>query len=391
MADVVIVSACRTAIGTFGGSLLPFKARDLAAVVMKEALDRIKLSPDMLDDVIFGACLPRCDELNVTRVAALKAGIPIEIPAVTINRVCLSGMATVDMAYNQIKAGRGEIFLCGGTESMSTTPYVSFDTRWGARLQNKPLIDSLWQGLHAGADIVMGLTSENLAERHGITREEQDEVALRSHQNAERAIKNGYFKEEVVPIKIPQRKGEPKIFDTDEHVRIGLTMEQLARLPPAFKEGGTVTAGNASGINDAAAALVVMSSDKADELNLEPLAKIVDTAIAGVEPDYMGEGPVPATQKLFKKTKLDVGNIDLWEINEAFATVYINAERQLKFDRSIANVNGSGISLGHPVGCTGARMIVTMINELKRRGKKQGITTLCGGGGMGMSTLIEIV
>jgi acetyl-CoA C-acetyltransferase len=281
------------------------------------------------------------------------------------------------------------IIVAGGVESMSNQPYVSFDARWGARLNDKVFSDAIMTGLHAGFDVIMGLTAENLVEKYGFTREAQDEVALRSHNNAEAATNEGRFKEEIVPVLVPQRKGEPKPFEKDEHFRPGLTMDQLARLPPVFKKGGTVTAGNSSGINDGAAACVIMSEKTADDMNFKPLARILGYGLAGVDPYFMGEGPIPATRKALAATKMSLDEIDLIEINEAFASVYLTGERGIGFPREIANVNGSGIGLGHPVGCTGARIIVTLLHELRRRQKTYGLATLCGGGGLGMTTIIE--
>ncbi|MHA1232486.1 MAG: acetyl-CoA C-acetyltransferase [Candidatus Helarchaeota archaeon] len=391
MKEVVIVSACRSAIGKFGGTLKPLTGKKIAAPIMKAALDRIKLDPNMLDDVRFGCCMERIDEMNVARAAAVSAGIPVEVPAVTINRVCDSGMEAIVSGAMFIKSGQMDIVLAGGVESMSNAPFLSFDTRWGVRYRNSNItfVDGLYQGLHAGFDIIMGLTAENLCEKYGLTREELDEVALRSHNNAENATKTGRFKDEIVPIEVPQRKGDPIIFDKDEHFRPGLTMNQLAKLPPAFKKGGLVTAGNSSGINDGAAALILMYKEKADELGLTPLARILGYGVAGVDPYYMGEGPVPATKKAFKNTGIQLKDIELIECNEAFAACYLVAEKQLGFDREIANVNGSGIGLGHPVGCTGARIVVTLIYEMIKRNLNIGLATLCGGGGLGMTLILQ--
>ena len=394
--DVVIVSACRTPVGTFGGSLTPLQAPDLGAVAIKEAVKRSGLDRlELIDDVRMGCCLERCDAMNTARVAMIRAGIPQEVPAVTINRVCNSGMEAIIGGMQKIQVDPyTDIIVAGGLESMSNQPFVSFDARWGARLQDKTLSDAVMTGLHAGFDMIMGLTAENLVEKHGLTREEQDEVALRSHNNVERATSDGSFKEEIVPTFVPQRRGDPKVVDKDEHFRPGLTLENLAKLPPVFKKDGTVTAGNASGINDGAAAVVIMSAKKAEELSIKPLARIVGSAVAGVDPYYMGEGPIPATKKLFERireTGLTLDDMDLIECNEAFAAVYLTCEKKLGFSREITNVNGSGIGIGHPVGCTGTRMIVTLLHELRRRQKSHGLATLCGGGGLGMSTIIEVM
>ncbi len=411
MKDVVIVSACRTAIGAFGGSLKDIQAYNLGAIVMKEALKRANnLDGKLLGDVRFGCCLEPWDALNVARVASLLAGIPNTVPAVTMNRVCISAMEAIVSGMFQIQAGFSDIVLVGGVESMSNVPFIVPDARWGARLGDKVFVDALTNGLHAGSHIVkypmdgpiewargkhyiMGMTAEFLAKKHNITRKEQDEVALRSQNNAERATKEGRFKDEIVPVVIPQKKGDPKIVDKDEHFRPGLTMEQLAKLPPAFLfDGtGTVTAGNSSGINDAAAAMVIMSADKAKELGLKPLARISGVGAGACAPEYMGESPKPAVDDLLKRTGHKIGDYGLVEINEAFATQYIACERLIGFKREITNVNGSGIGLGHPVGCTGTRLVVTLINEMKKRNVKRGLATLCGGGGVSIATEYELL
>ncbi|MHA1650940.1 MAG: thiolase family protein [Candidatus Helarchaeota archaeon] len=394
MTKVVVVSACRSAIGRFGGSLKPLTGAQIAAPVMKEAIQRAgDLDPATIGDVRMGCCMERCDEMNVARVAALKAGIPQEVPSVTIQRVCDSGMEAIVSGALLIQSGYTDTVLAGGVESMSNTPIVSFDARFGVgggrgyTNSNHVFVDSLYQGLHAGADIIMGLTAENVAEKWNLSREAIDEVACRSHNNAENATKKGYFKEEIVPIEVPQRKKPPLIFDKDEHFRPGMTMETLAKLPPAFKKDGKVTAGNASGINDGAAALIIMSETRAKSLGLEPLATLVDFGIAGVDPNYMGEGPIPATKKALERANLKLSDIELIECNEAFAATYLATEIALGWDREIANVNGSGVGLGHPVGCTGARIVVTLLYEMKRRNLNLGLATLCGGGGLGMTTI----
>jgi acetyl-CoA C-acetyltransferase len=393
MTDVVIVSACRSAIGKFGGSLKPFTGSQIAAFVMKEAVKRAKIDPKIIGDVRMGCCMERCDELNVARVAMLKAGIPQEVPAVTIQRVCNSGMEAIVSGALQIKSGYTDVVLAGGVESMTNAPIVSFDARWGVAdgrgysNSNHTFVDSLYQGLHAGADIVMGLTAELVAEKWKLSREAIDEVAVRSHNNAEKATKNGTFKEEIVPIEIPQYKKAPLIFDKDEHFRPGMTMEIMSKLPPAFKKDGKVTAGNASGINDGAAALILMSKERAKTLGLSPMATLVDFGVVGVDPKYMGEGPIPATKKALERAKLKLSDIQLIECNEAFAATYLAAEVGLGWSRDITNVNGSGVGLGHPVGCTGARIVVSLIHEMKRRNLHLGLATLCGGGGLGMTTI----
>jgi acetyl-CoA C-acetyltransferase len=390
--DVVIVSAVRSAIGDFGGSLKDMHAPDLAAMIMKAAIDRVGI-PELateISDIRFGCCVEDNRYMNVARVAALRAGIPKEVPAVTINRVCTSAMEAIVSSMHLIQANQNaEICLAGGVESMSTIPYLSYDLRWGHRYFDSKLVDGVMEGLKAGGDKLMGMTAEILAEEYKLTREELDEVAHRSHHNALKASKSGRFKSEIFPIELKTRKGI-SIFDTDEHPR-DYTMEALAAMKPVFKpEGGVVTAGNASGINDGAAAVLIMSQSKADELGLKPLAKILGYGIGGVEPDRMGMGPVPATKNLFSKVSdYTLDDVDLIEINEAFAATYLAAERELNLDRSIVNVNGSGVGLGHPVGCTGARIVVTLLNELTKRQKPLGMASLCGGGGLGMSLLLS--
>ncbi|MHA1263632.1 MAG: thiolase family protein [Candidatus Helarchaeota archaeon] len=393
MDKVVVVSACRSAIGRFGGSLKSLTGGQLAAPVMKAAIKRAQIDPSIIGDVRMGCCMERCDEMNVARVAALKAGIPQEVPSVTIQRVCDSGMEAIVSGALLIQNGYTDVVLAGGVESMSNTPIVSFDARFGVgggrgyTNSNHVFVDSLYQGLHAGADVIMGLTAENVAEKWNLSREAIDEVACRSHNNAEKATKNGDFKEEIVPIEVPQRKKSPLIFDKDEHFRPGMTMETLAKLPPAFKKGGKVTAGNASGINDGAAALIIMNEKKAKELGLTPLASLIDFGIAGVDPLYMGEGPIPATKKALERANMKLDDMDRIECNEAFAATYLATEIALGWDREIANVHGSGVGLGHPVGCTGARIVVTLLHELKRKKLNYGLATLCGGGGLGMTTI----
>lgn len=392
--DIVIISGCRTAIGSFGQSLRDVKAHQLASIVMQEALKRAGVEGGMLSDVIFGDCIQTSEEANTARTAMLKAGIPVEIPAVTIQRQCASGMQAVIFASQQLLTGDSEIVLAGGVESMSNAPYVLKKARWGARLQHAEMTDAMWELLHSGSGLlgepfIMGQTAENLAQKYSISREEQDQVAFESHTKALSAIDSGKFKGEIVPVPLPSRKGEVKMFDTDEHPRRDVTLASLAALKPAFKKDGTVTAGNSSGLNDGAAALVVTTAKKAKELGAKPLAAVRANALAGCEPHLMGYGPVPAVQKLLKKAGMKLDDIDLFEVNEAFAAQYLACEKGLKLDRSKVNVNGSGVALGHPVGCTGSRLIVSMMNELKRRNARYGIATLCVGGGMGAAVLIE--
>lgn len=391
MKKVVIASAVRTAIGSFGGSLAGVSAVDLGAIVIKEALNRAKVKPNMVDEVFMGCVLQAALGQNVTRQASIRAGIPVEVPTMTINKVCGSGLRSVSLAFQSILTGDNEIVVAGGTENMSQAPYYLPKARWGLRMGNGELVDGmifdgLWDifnGYH------MGITAENLAEKYGITREEQDEFAAASQQKAEKAIKEGKFKDEIIPVEIPQRKGDPVIFDTDEFPRPGTTVEKLAKLKPAFKKDGTVTAGNASGINDGAAALVIMSEEKAEELGVEPLATIVAWASGGVDPSIMGIGPVPATKKVMEKAGLTVNDMDLIEANEAFAAQSIAVARELKFDMEKVNVNGGAIALGHPIGASGARILVTLLHEMKKRNSKYGLATLCIGGGMGTSLIVK--
>lgn len=392
--DIVIVSAARTAIGKFGGSLKDIRASQLAAHVMKEALKRANnLDPGLLSDIIVGDCVQCFDEANTARTAALFAGFPVEVPAVTIQRQCSSSMQALVFGAQQIKCGDSDIVMVAGTESMSSAPYYLPTARWGMRLMNHEATDALWEMLHSGSrllgdNIIMGQTAENLAEKYNISREDQDQLALESQHKAEAAIKAGKFKDEIVPIEIPGKRGEKRVFDQDEHPRFGLKLEDLAKLKPVFKKDGTVTAGNSSGLNDGAAAAIIMTRKRAEELGLKPMARILAHAIAGVHPHYMGYGPVPATEKVLKKAGMTLKDIQLIELNEAFAAQFIACEQGLGLDRSITNVNGSGISLGHPVGCTGLRIIVTLIYEMARRELEVGLATLCVGGGMGMSTII---
>lgn len=358
---------------------------------MKEAIRRTGIDSRDNDDIIWGCCIQDFDEPNVGRCGALKAGIPIEIPAYTVQRQCNSSLQAFINATLMVKWGEAEIILCGGVESYSTAPYVLRDARWGARLMHKTMEDSIWSLLYSGGDIIMGETAELIAKKWGITREESDEVALRSHNNAEKAVKEGKFKDEIVPVPIPQKKGESKLISQDEHIRFGLTKDEIGKLKPVFRQDGIVTAASASGINDGAAALIIMSGEKAKALGLKPLGKFVDFAVAGVEPNYMGEGPIPATKKLFEKIKYKLSDVGLIELNEAFAAQYIACERGIGFKREIANVNGSGCGLGHPVGATGSRMVVTLVYEMARRSVEIGMASLCAGGGMGTSVLIQKV
>jgi len=392
--DVVIVSAVRSAIGTYGGQFRETRNVPLGVPVMKEAIQRAGIDPAEIDDVGWGCCYQRAqNEVNVARVTAIEAGVPVEVPAFTVMRVCTSSMWAVAQGFMAIRLGYNDVFLTGGVESMSTVPYTLDALRWGARMNNVEVRDMMWDGVTAiGVGPAMGITAENLAEKYNISREAQDQLAYESHMKAVAAIKEGRFKEEIVPIEIPGRKGKIVMVDTDEHPRPDTTIEKLATLRPTFKKGGTVTAGNASGINDAAAAMVIMRKSKADELHITPMARVVDFSVVGVDPDYMGWGPVPATQKLLQRTGLKLADMGLIEINEAFAAQYLACEMGLGLTKKgdIINVNGSGISLGHPVGATGVRMLTTLLYEMRRRNVQYGLATLCGGGGLGMAMIIEL-
>lgn len=391
MKEIVIASACRTAIGSFGGTLKDVSAVELGAIAVRDAVKRAGIAPELVDEVIFGNVLQAGLGQNVARQIAIKAGLPIECTAMTINIVCGSGLKSVALAANQIIAGESEVIVCGGTENMSAAPYVVPTARWGARMNNVPMVDvtvndGLWDAFN---DYHMGITAENLAEKYNLTREMQDAFAAASQQKAEAAVKAGKFKDEIVPVVILQRKGDPIVFDTDEYPKFGTVAEKLARLRPAFKKDGTVTAANASGINDGAAALVVMSKEKADELGIKPLAAIVAYATGGVDPSIMGIGPVPATQKALAKAGMSVDDLDLIEANEAFAAQALSVAGELNFDMGKVNVNGGAIALGHPVGASGARILVTLLHEMEKRDLKAGLATLCIGGGQGQSMIVR--
>lgn len=416
MKDVVIVSACRTAIGAFGGTLRDSNAAIIGSVTMKESVRRAGIDPAIIDDVRFGCCLEPSDALNVARVSALMAGIPESVPAVTINRVCISGMEAAISGMAMIQAGMADVILAGGVEHMSGAPYTVPGARWGCRLQDAVFVDAMIHALHCGSHLlpdaadgpvnaeeaplsyfkgkpyIMGHTAEFVAQHLKISREEMDEVALRSHNHVERATQDGSFSEEIVPVELPQRKKPPIVFNKDEHFRPGMTLAQLQQLPPAFiPKTGKVTAGNASGINDGSAAMVIMSAERARELNLSPLARIKAVGKGGCHPSIMGLSPVPAVQDLMKRSSLKIDDFELIEVNEAFAAQYIACERELGLKREITNINGSGIGLGHPVGATGARILVTLIHAMKKRGNTLGLATLCGGGGVAMACAIEMM
>ncbi len=416
MKEVVIVSGCRTAIGAFGGTLKDLNGATIASVTMKEAIKRAGIDSQIIDDIRYGCCVEHHDTLNTTRVAALMAGISESVPAVTINRVCISGMEAAISGMAMIQAGMADVILAGGVEHMSGVPYTVPKARWGCRLQDQQFVDAMIHALHCGSHLlpfdestpvdvneapakyfigkpyIMGHTAEFVAQHLDISRQEMDEVALRSHNNAERANNNGSFKEEIVPIAVPQRRKDPIIFDRDEHFRPGMTMEKLENLPSAFiPKTGKVTAGNASGINDGSTGMIIMSAEKAKELGLNPIAKIKATGMGACHPTLMGISPVPAVKNLLAKSGLAINDFNLIEVNEAFAAQYIGCEKELGLNREITNVNGSGIGLGHPVGSTGARIMVTLIHAMKKRGDTLGLATLCGGGGVAMACAIEMI
>ena len=425
MREVVIVSGARTAIGTFGGSLKDIPVVKLGAIVIREVLKKAGLKPTMkkeildlapevfrgtgltelekthgqwegtsqevqVDEVIMGNVLSAGQGQNPARQATIYGGITKETNAFTINKLCASGMKAIALGVQAIQLGEADVVVAGGMENMSMVPYAFPLGRWGARMFNQEMVDLMvFDGLHEiFYGYHMGNTAENIAEKYGISRKEQDEIGLLSHQRARAAIKNGTFKEEIVPVVIPQKKGEPLIYDTDERP-MDTSLEKMSKLPTAFKPGGTVTAGNASGINDAAAAVLLMAKEKAKELNLEPLGTVRSFASGAVDPAYMGLGPIPAVKKVLKKMKVSLNDFGLVELNEAFAAQAIACIRELQFDMEKTNVNGSGISLGHPIGCTGARLIVTLLHEMKRRKVNLGLATLCIGGGQGMAMVVE--
>jgi len=392
MREVVIVSAARTPIGSFGGSLKDVPARTLGAVAAKAAIERAGIQPDMIDEVVMGCVLQGGLGQNVARQISLDAGVPKEVPCFTLNKVCGSGLRAISLAAQMIKAGDADVVLAGGAENMSATAYAIPSGRWGARMFDNKIVDMMvndglmdvFNGYH------MGITAENVADEFGVTREDMDNFAAASQQKACAAIASGRFKDEIVPVEVPQRKGDPKIFDTDEFPREGVTAEGISKLKPAFKkDGGRVTAANASGINDSGAAVIVMSKEKADELGIKPLCKIAGYASGGVDPKIMGVGPVPATRKALEKAGWTIDDLDLIEANEAFAAQSVAVARELNFPMDKVNVNGGAIALGHPIGASGCRIFVTLIYEMMKRDAKKGLATLCIGGGQGTSLLVE--
>lgn len=391
MREVVIVSASRTPIGSFGGALSKLSAVELGIIAAKEAIRKANIDPSIIDEAIVGNVISAGLGQNVARQIALGAGMNEKSGAFSVNKVCGSSIKSVTLAAQAIMVGDADIILCGGTESMSNAPYLMPNNRWGQKMGDGKIVDSmikdaLWEAFN---DYHMGVTAENIAEKWNITREMQDEFALASQVKAEKAIKENRFKEEIAPVVIPQRKGDPLVIDTDEYPKFGTTLEKLSRLKPAFKKDGTVTAGNASGINDGAAMLVVMAKEKAEALGVSYLATIKAYATGGVDPKIMGYAPFEATSNLLRKTGIKIDDIDLIEANEAFAVQSIAVAKDLHLDMNKVNVNGGAIALGHPVGASGSRIITTLIHEMIKRDCKTGLATLCIGGGQGLAILLE--
>lgn len=391
MRDVVIVAAVRTAIGSFGGSFKNVSAVELGRTVVEEVIRKSNITPEMVDELIFGNVLQAGLGQNVARQVAVASKIPVEVPSYTVNKVCGSGLKTVALAANAIMVGESDIIIAGGCENMSQSPYIMPSARWGARMGNTQLIDTMvYDGLtDVFNQIHMGITAENIVDKYGFTREQLDRFSVDSQNKAVEAIASGRFKDEIVPVVIPQRKGDPIVVDTDEYPKPNSTMEGLAKLRPAFKKDGVVTAANSSGINDGAAALCLMSKEKAEELGLTPLVTITSYASAGVDPLIMGTGPIPATEKALKKAGLTVHDLDLIEANEAFAAQSLSVMESLGLDSEKVNVNGGAVALGHPIGASGARILVTLIHEMLKRESRYGLATLCIGGGQGISMIVK--
>jgi acetyl-CoA C-acetyltransferase len=389
--EVVVLSGCRTPIGSFGGALKDISAADLGAVVVREAICRARVSPNDVGDVVLGCVLQAGNGMNVARQAALKAGLPNEVPGETVNRVCGSGLQAVVHAVEAIRVGYVDTMVAGGTESMSSAPYLLKGARWGYRMGNGEAIDSmLSEGLTCAiGECHMGITAEEVASRYGVSRADQDAFAAESQRRAVQAIQNGSFKAEIVPVPIPQKKGDPVVVDTDEYPRPGTTVDKLAGLKPAFKRDGTVTAGNASGINDGAAAVVVTTGEKARRVGTPPLGRILGYVSTGVDPKVMGIGPIPAVRKVLDRAELGIDDVDLFELNEAFAAQSLAVARELKIDPAKINVNGGAIALGHPIGASGARVLTTLLYALKARKKRYGVAALCIGGGMGIAMAVQ--
>ncbi|MBN1534468.1 MAG: thiolase family protein [Spirochaetes bacterium] len=390
MNEVVIVAGCRTPIGRLGGVLKNLSALELTIPVMRELVKRAGIDPAVIEDVIWGSNYQRTNgENNIARVAAVKSGLPVTVPGITVHRNCTSSMSSLQMAFYQIRCGEADVIMAGGTDSMSNAQYTVDKLRYGANIGHVEVRDSMWDSLtNLGIGPAMGITAENLAEKYGITREEQDALALSSQKRAAAAMEKGFFKEEIVTVEGGTKKKRVTI-DSDEHPRPDTTLEGLRALKASFKEGGTVTAGNASGINDGSAGVIVMSEKKARELGVPVLARIVATATTGVDPAIMGIGPVSAGARALEKAGLRLPDMELVEVNEAFAAQYLACEKEMGLDRERTNVNGSGISLGHPVGATGVRIVISLMYEMKRRGLSKGLAALCAGGGMGTAVIIE--
>ncbi|WP_027858321.1 acetyl-CoA C-acetyltransferase [Marinobacterium jannaschii] len=391
MRDVVIVAAGRTAIGSFGGSLASVKASDLGATVIKSLLEKVDLNPAEVDEVILGQVLTTGTGQNPARQALINAGIPQEVPALTINKVCGSGLKALQLATQAIRCGDADVIIAGGQENMSASPHVVPNSRNGARMGDWKMVDTmikdgLWDAFN---DYHMGITTENIVEKYGFSREEQDTFASASQNKAEAAVTSGRFKDEIIPVSIPQRRGDPVVFDTDEQPRFGCTAEALAKLRPAFKKDGSVTAGNASTINDGAAAVILCSAEKAAELGLPVLARIKSYASAGVDPAIMGTGPICATTKALEKAGWSINELELVEANEAFAAQAMSVNQELGWNTDIVNVNGGAIALGHPIGASGCRVLVSLVHEMVKRDAKKGLATLCIGGGMGTALAVE--
>ncbi len=391
MREVAIISAVRTPVGSFGGTLAEIPAAELGALVIREAIKRAGVESSNVDEVIMGNVLQAGLGQNPARQAAVKAGLPLEVPAWTLNKVCGSGLKAVGLGAQAVASGDADMVVAGGMESMSLAPYLLPKARTGLRMGNSSLVDAMIQdGLWcAFNDVHMGITAENIAQRYGITREDQDHFSFGSQTKAGKALESNRFADEIVAVSIPQKKGEPKQFTLDEFIRPGTTLEQLAKLRPAFKKDGTVTAGNASGINDGAAAFVLTSADKAKELGVKPIAVIRATASAGVDPAFMGMGPVPASQKALERAGLSVADLDLIEANEAFAAQAIAVSRELELPVDRINVNGGAIAIGHPIGASGGRILITLLHELIKRKGRYGLATLCIGGGQGVAMVVE--
>jgi acetyl-CoA C-acetyltransferase len=391
MTDAVILSACRTPIGAFGGALKDLSASDLGAIVIREAIARAHIDPNDVGDVLMGCVLQAGAGMNVARQASLKAGLPVEVPAETVNRVCGSGLQAVVHAAEAVAVGYADLYVAGGTESMSNAPYLLKNARWGFRMGHAEAIDSmLAEGLTCAINSChMGITAEEIASRYGISRAEQDAFSVESQRRAAQAVTDGTFDAEIVPVRVPQKKGEPIVFSRDEYPRAGTTLEKLGALKPAFKKDGSVTAGNASGINDGASALVVTSGKHAKEAGATPVARILSYATAGVDPKVMGMGPVPAVRRALDRAGLKITDIDLFELNEAFAVQALAVSRELALDASKVNIYGGAIALGHPIGASGARILTTLVHALRARQLRYGLAALCIGGGMGSAMIVE--